>query len=126
MSVPVLALLPDPVDGVEVLVGPHPGEGVLQRVHHGSGAPRPVHPPVGTVLLIAPCGEKQCIALCLVQRCETVSGGVRHVRSTTADAALCPNLKSKHTRPACQIDNDTETGHVLHKLNKTFTPAFHL
>lgn len=38
VSVSVLALLSDPVDSVEVLIGAHSRHGVLQRVHKFTGA----------------------------------------------------------------------------------------
>ena len=45
MAFPVLALLPDPVDGVEVVVGANPRNGLLQEVQQVGGAaqhPSPV------------------------------------------------------------------------------------
>lgn len=43
VSVSVLALLSDPVDGIEVFIGSHSGQRVLQRVHELCGA-APIHP----------------------------------------------------------------------------------
>lgn len=62
MPVSVLALLPDPVDGVEVLVGAQAGHGVLQRVHEVAGA-IPVHAGSALVLLITSCETKERLAV---------------------------------------------------------------
>ncbi len=45
VSLSVFALLPDPVDGVEVVVGPHARDGLLEEVQEVGGAawcPAPV------------------------------------------------------------------------------------
>lgn len=57
MPVAVLALLPDPVDGVEVLVGAQAGQRVLQGVHQLGGAVA-VHPGrCSAAVLLVPCWE---------------------------------------------------------------------
>lgn len=56
VSVPVLALLPDPVDGVEVLIGAHTRQRVFQRVHQLTGG-APVHPGSSAAAAAAAAGD---------------------------------------------------------------------
>lgn len=60
VSVSVLALLSDPVDGIEVFIGSHSRQGIVQRVHELCGA-APVHPSCSTaaaVLIVISWGEE--------------------------------------------------------------------
>jgi len=59
VPVPVLALLADPVDGVEVLVGAQAGQRGLQRGHGVAGAVQTAGPPAAALLVLTWGGERE-------------------------------------------------------------------